>query len=166
MMRFRARRLTPLLSPALLALVCASCSGVLPYSRQDLGDRLERRLTPDIEAGRASVQPLPRGAARVIVTNQTLFPGGGTELDDDGRNVLARAIEGLLDPRLLRIQLADASTAPVDVQAARTQAVTKYFTENGLGATLQPAAARPGMAPAGVAVAPQALTITVMLVSR
>jgi hypothetical protein len=127
-----------------------------PDTAQDLGDRLQARLAPDIAAGRVALDRLPDGA-RVTLADQTLFASGGTALGGAGQTVLTGVIQGLIDPSLLRIAITDSAAAQGDGQGAQTQAVTQYFDEYGLGRTLQP----PGTGDAS----PQGLAITIRIVS-
>lgn len=145
----------------LLIVACSSSPGIGPTA-QDLGQRLQVRLAPDISAGRATLDRLPDGA-RVTLVDQSLFPGGGAQLDDTGRDVLTRVIQSLLDPRILRVVVAESPAPQADLQDAQTGAVTQYFQEYGLGSVLQPATPQQGMAPGSVGAAPQALTITVSI---
>jgi flagellar motor protein MotB len=108
------------------------------------------------------VQQLPDGS-QVVLVDQSLFAAGGAQLNDGGRYVLASVIEGLLEPRLLRIEVADAQGTSPYLQNARAQAVTQYFVDYGLAPTLQPPAAQP-VVPVGVPT--QGTTITVHLASN
>ena len=137
---------TVLFGPLLLM---AACSSVSPT--QNLNARLQARLSPDIAAGHATLQPLPDGT-QVLVIDQALFTAGGTELDDNGRFVLASVIQGLLDPRLMRIDIAASPGTPPYLQAARAQSVTRYFVDYGLGQTLVPPAVPVGAAPPGTSI--------------
>ena len=153
MIRSPAWRLLPLLClPPLLA-ACA-CG---PNNASLLGNRLQTQLTAEIANGRAAVQPLPNGA-QVTLTDQSLFPNGGAQLDARGRYVLASFIEGLLDPNILQIGLASSPATPPALQQARVQAVRQFFEEYFLGPFLQP----PGSPP--VAAASGGTTITVTIV--
>jgi hypothetical protein len=156
-MRCKTGRSALLLSPLLLVAACASAE--FHGSNRQVANRLQVRLRPDIAAGSAQVQRTP-GSARVTIADQSLFPKGGTELDDNGRLILARVIEGLLDPHIMRVDVMDSPTAPGYVQSGRVEAVRQFFRENGLGAALPPPTAT--VAPAGAA--PQQLTITVSVV--
>jgi hypothetical protein len=160
----RPWRLAGLLCPLLLFAACGGPSGQQRAARQ-LDHRLEARLAPQINAGNATVQPLPDGA-RVTLLSPGALPaaqlppgvptvGGGV---DDGR---AKVIQGLLDPRLMRIQLADTSALPPYQQAARVAALTQYFVDYRLGSTLQPAAPPQAMPPGPDGAAPAGLTITI-----
>jgi hypothetical protein len=152
-------RLAGLSCPLLLL---AACGGPSDQQRAawQLDHRLEARLAPQIDAGNATVQPLPDGA-RVTLLGPAHFPtgvrtvGGG---EDDGR---ANVIQGLLDPRLMRVQLADTSALPPDQQAARVASLAQYFVDYRLGSTLQPAAPPQDMPPGPDAAAPAGLTITI-----
>jgi hypothetical protein len=150
MIRSSACRLLPLLC---LPLLLTACGG----DPRLLNGRLHAELTPEIADGRAVVQPLPNGA-QVTLTDQSLFPNGGSQLDAKGRYVLASLIEGLLDPHILRIDLASSPATPPALQQARVQAVRQFFEEYFLGPSLQPAGSPP------VAAASGGTTITVTVV--
>jgi hypothetical protein len=150
-----------LLSP--IFLVACTSSGP-SRSAQGLGQRLQTQLAGEIAAGQAVLEQLPDGA-RVTIPEQTLFPRGGVELDDKGRYVLASVIEGLLEPRITRIEVAEPPAATIGLQGARTRAVTEYFEDYGLGPTLLPSALQQEIPPAPGSTAPQGMTITVTMVS-
>lgn len=69
--------------------------------------------------------------------------------------IRANVIEGLLDPTLTRVQVADTSSLPAAQRTVRVRNVETYFAVNGLGSVLVPAGA--GQADAG----PEGLTITI-----
>ena len=152
-------RLASLLCTLFMAAACAGPSDQQRAAWQ-LDHRLQARLSSDIAAGDAIVQTLPDGA-QVTLLNHAALPNGVQTVGnsaDDGR---AQVIQGLLDPRLVRIQLADTSPLPPDQQQARVQDLAQYFTEFRLGPTLQPAAP-PQAIPVGPSGAvPAGLTITI-----
>jgi hypothetical protein len=155
----RPWRLAGLFCPLLLL---AACGGPSDQQRAawELDHRLEARLAPQVNAGNATVQPLPDGA-RVTLLGAPQLPAGVHTVSgeqDDGR---ANVIQGLLDPRLMRVWLADTSALPPGQQAARVGALTRYFVDARLGSTLQPAAPPQGMPPGPGGPAPAGLTITV-----
>jgi hypothetical protein len=152
-----AGHLAVLLGPLLLIAAC----GPSPQQRttQLLDDRLQTQLAHQIAAGRAVVQQLPDGA-RVTLLDSSLFPNGPRALDDQFPDIRADVIEGLLDPTLMRVQVADTSTLPADQRETRVRNVETYFTANGLGSMLVSAEPGPnGTAPA--VAGPAGLTITV-----
>jgi flagellar motor protein MotB len=157
MMRFQVGRRVALLFPMLFVVAC-SCSG--NNSVANLGQRMQVLLAPDIAAGRVGLEQLPDGA-RVTLPEQSLFPPGRGELDDKGRFLLASVIQGLLDPGILRIDVAEPAPSPAYLQEPRAGAVRQFFVDYGLGSTLQPAAVPQGSADT----APQVLTISVSVVS-
>jgi hypothetical protein len=157
MIRFQARHAV-FVGPIVLLAACGS-SGV-NQATGNLEDRLQAQLGPDIAAGRAALQPLPAGA-RVAFPDPTVFGSGGTELDDKGRDVLATTIQALLDPSLMRIEVADTAATPYGDQARRVQAVGDYFVTYGLGPTLQPKGSPTTTPPGSVGAAPPGLTITI-----
>jgi hypothetical protein len=159
---FQTGGLAALLGPVLLVVGCTS-SGV-GRGAQGLGQRLQTQLAPDIAAGQVTLEQLPDGA-RVTLTDQSLFPYGGAELDDRGRYVLASVIEGLLAPSITRIEVAGSPAASVDLQGARTRAVAQYFEDYGLGPILLPPAWQQEVPAGSAGSAPQGLTITINMIA-
>ena len=107
---------------------------------------MQAQLAPEIEAGRAVVQQLP-GWGSGHAARFSLFPNGPKALDDQIPDIRADVIEGLLDPSLMRVQVADTSTLPADQRDTRVRNVEDYFTANGLGSVLVPAEAPPAPPP-------------------
>jgi hypothetical protein len=130
-----------------------SCGSGQQQTTQLLEQRLQVSLAPDVAAGRASVQNLPDGAL-VTLLEPSSFPNDKRALDDaDKPDVRANVIEGLLDPSLIRVALADTSTLPADRRDTRVANVAQYFAVNGLGGVLVPPGASPPAAgPAGLAI--------------
>jgi hypothetical protein len=145
----------------LLPLLLAACgpSGQ-QRTTQRLDDRLAELMAPDVAAGNAVLQPLPDGV-RVTLLGSSLFPADERALDDQTRDVRAGVIEGLLDPRLMRVQVVDTSGLPAEQRDARVHNVTQYFIDYGLGSTLVPAAPRAVLPPGPVGATPPGLTITI-----
>ena len=148
-----------LLSPLLVLTACTTISWPIDWlgrsAQEDLNDRMQSALAPDIVAGRVTLQHLPDGAS-VTLADQTLFAADGKDLNDAGRDVLTAVIQSLVDPNLLHIAVAEPAMTPATMQAARVQIVTHYLERAGLGPTLVP----PGAAPATA----HGLTITVLVV--
>jgi hypothetical protein len=67
----------------------------------------------------------------------------------------------LLDPRLMRVEVADTAATPYGDQTSRVQAVRDYFVTYGLGPTLQPTGSPTMTPPGSVHAAPPGLTITI-----
>ena len=153
-----ARRLAVLLSPLLLVTACG-WSGQ-QHTARVLNDRLQFLLARDIAAGKAAVQPMPDGA-RVTLLGTSAFPTDTNALAGEYPATRAKVIEALLDPKLMRIQLADTSALPADQRAERVQNVAQYFQDFGLGSTLVPAAPSQTMPQALAGPAPSGLTITI-----
>ncbi len=148
------RRLTISLCPLVVLAACGP-SGQQHDARL-LNRRLQATLGPDIAAGNAVLQPLPDGA-QVTLLNLPSVPDNRRGMEDQQPGARASVIEGLLDPRLMRIQLADTSMLPGYQRDARVASMTQYIAAYGLASTLQPASA-----PQAPAVpAPAGLTITV-----
>jgi hypothetical protein len=136
-----------LLTPLLLV---AACGSGQQHTVRLLDQRLEAGLASEIAAGRAVVRPTA-GGAEVTLLDTTLFPNDARSLDDQFPDVRADVIEGLLDPNLMQVQVADTSALPAYQQDTRLRNVQDYFTANGLGTVLVPAAAAPAAgAPAGL----------------
>jgi hypothetical protein len=162
-MRFvQAGRVAAMVGLLLFATACSSETGTRGAPR--LAERLQLRLAPDIVAGRATLEQLSDGA-RVTITDQALFPGSSTELDDNGRFTLASVIEGLLAPRILRVQMIETATAPAGMQEARARAVAEFFEDYGLGPTLQPPLVQSAAPPGAVVMAPQGMAIVITIIA-
>ncbi len=160
MMCFQTGRRAALFCPLLFVVACSSGNN----SAANLGQRMQVLLAPDIAAGRAGLEQLPDGA-RVTLPQQSLFPIGRSQLDDKGRFILASVIQGLLDPGILRIDIAESPGTPVGLQTAQAQAVTQYFVDYGLGPSLQPSAPQQDVPPGSVGTPPPGLIITVSIIS-
>jgi hypothetical protein len=141
------RSLTAVLCPVLLA---ACCSSGQQRTAQRLDRRLEAILAGDIAAHRAAVQSLPDGA-RVTLLDPSLFPDSEDALDNRISDPRANVVEGLLDPSLMRIQVADTSALPIDQRDTRVRNVIEYFQVAGLGPSVQPGEA-PQATPPGLAI--------------
>jgi hypothetical protein len=165
MKRLSGVRCAALLSPAMLLAACAPWGGPrCACSPPVLQARLQARLAPDLASGQASLQSLPDGA-RVVIPDSALFGDARkTELDENGRLVLARVIEAMLDPHLMHVQFADSSSASAMVQGERARAAARYFDDSRVGPAYLANVSAPGTMPAGSV--PQELTITAGIVPR
>ncbi len=161
----RAAHLIPLL-------LLAACGSGQQHTQRVLDQRLTDRLASEVASGQAVVQKTATGN-RVTLLGQSAFSNGPRALDDQNRDVRADVIEGLLDPRLMRVQVADSSSLPEAQRGARVRNVSDYFAANGLGSVVVPAdaprdpaatdpAAPSGLAPPGLAPPGLALTIDVL----
>ena len=130
-------------------LLTAGCSCGSPT--QDLNARLQARLAPQLATNQAALQQLPDGS-QVLLIDQSLFTVGDAQLTDQGQYILASVIEALIDPRLLRIAIADQPGTSAYLQSARIQAVNQYFTDYGLAGTLQPPSAPVVATPLGTVI--------------
>jgi hypothetical protein len=143
-------RLMLIVAPLVLLAAC----GASPQQRTArlLDERMHTQLARQVAAGRAVVERLPDGV-RVTVFDQSMFQNDARSLDDQSPDIRADVIEGLLDPSLMRVQVADTSTMPPQQRDLRVRNVEQYFVANGLGSILVPAEAAPAAgAPAGLAV--------------
>jgi hypothetical protein len=151
-MKRHAGGLAVFLGPLLLTLACC---GPSPQQRTTrlLDDRMQTQLASEIKAGRAAVQRLPDGT-QVTLLDRSLFPNGPRALDDQVPDIRADVIEALLDPRLMRVRVADTSPLPADQRDTRVRNVEDYFTVNGLGSVLvPPETAPPAAGPPGLTIA-------------
>src|SRR5262245_37145766 len=154
MKRTRTLRASISVAQLILLLGCAS-----ERSPQDIGDRLQAELSPELASGSVTLERLPDGA-RVTLPDQTLFPTGGTELDAKGRFVLTRLVQALLAPSLLQVDVAGPANAPMPLQQARVRTVTQFLEGIQVAPNLLFMGLQEGPPAAGDA-APQATTITV-----
>ncbi len=155
-------RIAASLASMLLLLGCASRT---QRTALELGNRMETRLSPAIKGGQAVLERLPDGA-RVTLSEQSLFPNGSAELDNRGRYVLASVVEGLMDPRLLRIDVSEPASTPLRLRQARLQAVIRYLHDVQVAPQLLLAALQQGAPPEAGGATSQALAITVTIVPR
>lgn len=162
MMRHRRLRLAISLTPILLAVGCASSSQRTAW---ELQNRLQARLTPGTANGRVGFEQLPDGV-RVTVSEQSLFPYDSAKLDDRGRNLLTNLVESLLDPRLLQIDVSEATATPLSLQQARISAVTQFIQAIQVAPQLVFVNLQQGGMPAQSATTPEVLAITVTVGAR
>jgi flagellar motor protein MotB len=158
MTRFQAGRIVAVLAPLFLVVACST----EPSPTQTLNLRMQARLAPEIADGKVVVQPVP-GGTQVAITEDSLFPVGGTQLDTRGQRVLTYFIQALLEPSILQIGVAG---APDTLQGARAQAVSQYLRDHSLGTELVPtdASAAVPVGPIGTPL-PPGTVITVNIVS-
>lgn len=157
-------RLAALLCPLVLAVGCSS-GPPEGQAAHVLSDRLQAQLAPALANGQAGLEQYPDGA-RVTLSEQALFAPGSAVLDNQGRDLLASVMEGLLAPPRLQIDVADAPDTPGGLRAARAAAVTQFLRDYAIGPNLQFAALQQGgMPPAGIGVSP-GVAISVTVTSR
>jgi len=137
-MDFRRLWLSLLLGSPLLMAACASNDQA--SATQDLGDRLEARLSTDSAAGRVAVERLPSGA-RVTIQDSALFGPDGVALTESGRNVMTGIAQALLDPAWLQVAMSAGPDAPATLQGPRARAMERFFADHGLGGMVVPDAA-------------------------
>ena len=149
-MNRRLGSLALILSPLVVLAAC----GASPQQRTTglLDQRLHAQLARQVAAGRAAIDGVPDGV-RVTVLDQSMFPNDAKSLDDQSPDIRADVIEGLLDPALMQVQVADTSTLPLAQRDLRVHNVDQYFVANGLGSVLVPGDATPtGAGPAGLVI--------------
>jgi hypothetical protein len=162
-MRVRPGRWTLLLGLLLLVAACSS-GPTRARDTQVLYDRMVARLASDLAAGRVKVQRLPH-EVRATLVEEPLFVPGGAELNADGRDLLTRLIEAMVDPGLLRIDTTNAGAEPGTLEAARAEAVLQYLAQPNLAAAFQPQGPAWNMSPRAAPAPAQGLTITVHVVA-
>jgi hypothetical protein len=155
-------RLTGLLATVLLLGACSWDHG-LSRTTELLNDRLQARMAPDIAAGKATLQPLPNGALVTLLGNSE-FPDQIDAQTNRYREVRASVMQGMLDPSLIRIAVADTSNLTAEQRATRVHNVTRYFEDNGLALSLLPEGQTVVLPPgSSAAPAPQGVTIALLL---
>ena len=118
---------------------------------QLLNHRLQDRLGADIAANRVALQPANDGATVTFLDTASNTPGALQPAEATTGSPRASMVEGLLDPYLMRLSVADTSSLPESRKSQRTAALTQYLQAFQLGDTLVPATAQPG-GPPGLAV--------------
>ncbi|MBS0558718.1 MAG: hypothetical protein JSR21_01565 [Proteobacteria bacterium] len=134
-MDFRRLGLSLLLGSPLLMAACASNDQAA--ATQNLGDRLQARLSADAEAGRVSVERLPSGA-RVTIQDSALFGPDGVALTAGGRSVMTGVVQALLDPSWQQVAMAAGPDTPATLQGPRARAMERFFADHGLGGMVAP----------------------------
>lgn len=122
-------------------LLVSACGSGLQNSTEVLGDRLQSRLAMPMQHGEVAITRKPDGASVTL-----LRPGYGSELTEQDQYILASTIEGLIDPTLVEIKVADTQSGPVGYQPLRVQATTAYFRSYAIYSSLANAAP-PGVPP-------------------
>ncbi len=144
-------RLALLIAP----LVLVSCASGQQQTVDLLNRRLAVTMAPEIAESRVALQPMPDGA-QVTLLDSSALPDDVGAMDNRTRDPRASMIQGLLDPSLMRIQVADNSGQPDYIQQKRVQAFVHYMEEYRLGPIVHTSAA-PGDAtvapPPGLAIA-------------
>jgi hypothetical protein len=155
------RRFAVFLSALLLI---AACSSGVQHTTRLLNNRLQDRLAPDIASGTATLQPLP-GGAQITLLGNLQFPDDAPALNDQQRDVRSSVVEGMLDPALMQVQVADTSALPLDQRNARVRNVVQYFAAYGLAPSLLPVPPEQA-SPSGAAAAGLTITIGIQCPGR
>ncbi len=104
-------RLALLIAP----LVLVSCASGQQQTVDLLNRRLAVTMAPEIAESRVALQPMPDGA-QVTLLDSSALPDDVGAMDNRTRDPRASMIQGLLDPSLMRIQVADNSGQPDYIQ--------------------------------------------------
>lgn len=137
-----------------LLLALAACgSGGGRATANLLNQRLHARLDQDIAQNRVALTPL-RDGAQVTFLDPSTVPGGPIPSEPGEGSPRAGMIEAMLDPALMRVNIADSSAAPQYLKDQRIGSMTGYFQAMALGSTVHPedASAPAAAGPAGLAV--------------
>lgn len=135
--------------PLLLLIALAACSSGRDRSVRLLDRRLHATLAGEVEAGRATVRRLPDGV-RVTLIPPGMFDNGTEALDGRVVDIRSSVIEGLLDPKMMRVEVADTSGLPAVRRLIRVRNVEAYFTAYGLGSVLASSDTAPASSPSGL----------------
>lgn len=150
---------------SLLAL--SACGSDFDRAAQNLDQRMNTELAPDIAAHRVAVEPQPDGE-RVTLIDPSLFSGGGTKLNGQGQDTVISFIHALLEPRIYTLQVSETQDPARTPEGARAAAVEQYFTSVGFASQLRPHAPTPeapaneaGTVPPGVALTVRLLPVEI-----
>ena len=157
MKRFPPVRRAMLLSPLL---PIAACAPGPDNVAEHLNERLQFHLAPQMTTSQAALETFPDGA-RVTLTDQSLFKPGSAELSDSGRYIIASVIEGLVEPSLLRIELAESPASSPYLRDQRLQTVTQFLSDYRLLPSLHPGTWQGAPPPTTGAPPSQVLAITI-----
>lgn len=131
-------------------LLLAGCGGAQQTARE-LDRRLQARLATDIAANHVTVTPLADGAQVTFLDQPSYI--GSPDLDPRDTYLLSSVVEGLMDPTLMRIAVADTTPVPVGAYPSRAANATRFLQSYGLGPSL--------VQPAVVGTPPPGLTLTI-----
>ncbi len=135
----------------LLTLAVAACASGHDRSVRLLDRRLHATMASDIAAGQADLRRLPDGV-RVTLLQPAMFENGVDALDGRYIDPRSSVIQGMLDPRMMRVQLDDTSVLSPVRRAVRVRNVAGYFAANGLAGVLVPPDAPPSPGPPGLVI--------------
>ena len=144
-MKHYAIRAAAVFGPLILLAACASDQ---QRSVDMLNCRLATTLKPEIDDNRVALQPLADGA-RVTLLDASKLPDDAGALDNRTRDPRASMIEGLLDPTLMKLTVADTGQAAEAERQKRVQSFVQYLEAYRLGPTLQGTEVMPSSATTG-----------------
>ena len=156
-MKRSAIRTAAMFGPLILLAACASDQ---QKSVDMLNRRLQTTMKPEITDNRAAVQALPDGAIVTLLDGSKL-PDDVGAMDNRVRDPRASIVEGLLDPSLMRLSVADTGGGSEFERQRRVASLTQYLTEYRLSTILQNAEVTPVAAPVD---APAGLAVTIRVV--
>lgn len=133
----RSLRFVPMLCVSLFMAACTPAID-MQGSNRTVAQRMQNRLAPDIATGQATLYAAPDHTT-VIIPERALFSPSAPGLDENGKLILARVMQGFLKPEITRITVSGPPTQAWTLQADRVQAVRAFLTTFGLGSSLQPA---------------------------
>ena len=130
----------------LAPLMLAACGSGVQNSTSVLNQRLQTRLATPIQQGDVAVTRKVDGAAVTF-----LRPSGTTVLTEPEQYALASTVEGLIDPTLVEIKLANTLAPDGYIEQQQLLATQAYFKNYAINAYATPLAPIAG-APTGLTV--------------
>jgi hypothetical protein len=141
-------------------ILLGACASGQQNSVDMLNRRLQTTMKPEIADSRVALQPLPDGAVVTLLDGSRL-PDDVGAMDNRERDPRASMVEGLLDPSLMSLSVADTGAGTELDRQRRVHSFTQYLTEYRLAPTLQ----NPGDLPAVAQVdTPAGLAVTIRVV--
>jgi hypothetical protein len=162
-MRRPAHCVAALFGPLILL---GACTSDQQASVDMLNRRLQTTMKPEIADNRVALQPLPDGAVVTLLDGARL-PDDVGAMDNRERDPRASMVEGLLDPSLMRLSLADTGSGTEYDRQRRIQSFTQYLTEYRLAPTLEtpdPAAPQAATVQPIAVQTPPGLAVTIRVV--
>jgi hypothetical protein len=141
-------------------ILLGACTSDKQRSVDLLNRRLQTSMKVELADNRATVQPLADGAV-VTLLDSARLPEDVGAMDNRERDPRASMVEGLLDPSLMQLFVADTGGGPVFQRQKRVDSFKQYLEEWRLITTLQTAQVLPAAATAD---APAGLAVTIRVI--
>lgn len=130
------------LAVAGMTALVAGCASPEHHAARDLQHRLQVQLAPELANHQVALQSRPDGAV-VSLDQDAMFVPGQPDLTVQGRFTMASVAESLLDPRLMRVAVGNASETPGNLQGQRAETIQQYIESYSLGPPLAMQAGEP-----------------------